>query len=117
VVEADSAPPAGEGVARLTTWRPNEVVLDVDASRAGLLFVSEIWHPSWRATIDGEPAPLLRTNVAFRGVVVPGGRHTVRFRYSTAEFRAGFLTSLLSLLVALVVLGRGALRRRREEAR
>jgi hypothetical protein len=104
VVETDRAPPAGAGEASVVSLEPDELVLDVLAERPGLLFVSEIWHPSWIATVDGEPTEVLRANVAFRGVIVPEGSHEVRFRYSAAEFRLGFGLSAFGLLLAGAVL-------------
>ena len=52
--------------------------------------------------IDGEPTEILRTNTAFRGVVVPAGTHEVTFRYSAAEFRIGFMVSGIAAAGALV---------------
>jgi hypothetical protein len=101
VVEGDTAPAAGEGEARIVRYDPNEVVLEVDATRGGLLFLSEVYYPAWRAWVDDEPVDVLRTNTAFRGVVVPAGRHSVRMRYSAAEFRAGFMVSGLAAAGAL----------------
>ncbi|MFQ5888714.1 MAG: YfhO family protein [Gemmatimonadota bacterium] len=105
VVEAAEAPPAGRGEARIESYAPNEIVLRVSAEQGGLLFVSEIFHPSWRAYVDGSQTEVLRTNVAFRGVVVPEGEHELRFTYSAAEFRTGFLISGLSLAAVLLGLG------------
>jgi hypothetical protein len=116
IVEAERAPPAGAGEARVTSQEPDEIVLEVVAEQPGLLFVSEIWHPSWLATVDGEPAEVLRTNVAFRGVVVPEGAHQVRFRYSASEFRLGFGLSGAGLLLAAGVLIWGGLSRARTSA-
>jgi hypothetical protein len=111
IVEAEVAPLAGSGMASVVRYEPDEVVLDVEASEAGLLFVSEIWHPSWEAFIDGEQVEVLRANVAFRAVQVPAGRHEVRFQYSPAEFRLGFGLSAVGFLAALAVLIGGKLRR------
>ena len=108
VVEADEAPDAGAGTARILRAEPDELVLEVIAERPGLLFVSEIWHPSWLATVNGEPAEVLRANVAFRGVRVPEGTHELRFRYSAAEFRLGFGLSALGLLLAAGILALSA---------
>jgi hypothetical protein len=108
VVESDEPQPAGEGSARLIHVEPDELILEVDAEREGLLFVSEIWHPSWKASLNGVPTEVLRTNVAFRGVIVPEGRHRLRFHYSAAEFRLGFGLSALGLLLAALVLLVGA---------
>ena len=113
VVETDGAPPAGAGEASVVSLEPDELVLDVVAERPGLLFVSEIWHPSWIATVDGEPTEVLRANVAFRGVIVPEGSHEVRFRYSAAEFRLGFGLSAFGLLLAGAVLMSGMVTWRR----
>ncbi len=102
IVEGDVAPAAGSGVARITRYEPNELVLQVEASESGLLFLSEVYYPAWRVVIDGEPAEILRTNTAFRGVVVPAGTHEVTFRYSAAEFRIGFMVSGIAAAGALV---------------
>lgn len=108
VVEAETAPAAGAGSATIRRYEPNEIVLDVEATTAGLLFLSEVYYPAWRAWVDEDEVDVLRTNVAFRGVEVPEGRHEVRFRYSPSEFRTGFLLSggtavgmALALLVAI----------------
>lgn len=117
VVEADAAPPAGAGRARLASAEPNEILLALDVERAGLLFVSEIWHPSWHAFVDGTEVEVLRANVAFRGVVVPAGARELRFRYSPAEFRLGFGLSVLGLLAAVLIpLAATRLRRPAESA-
>lgn len=111
IVEAEVAPGAGSGTASVSKFEPDEVVIEIEAERSGLLFVSEIWHPSWLAFIDGEPVEVLRTNVAFRGVVVPAGRHELRFQYSVAEFRLGFGLSAVGVVGALAVLIGGRLRK------
>ncbi len=113
IVEADTAPEAGSGTARLVGSDPDELVIEVDATRSGLLFVSEIWHPSWLGYVDGEPVEVIRTNVAFRGVVVPAGVHELRFRYSAMEFRLGFALSALGLAGAVIIFVFGWLRRDR----
>jgi hypothetical protein len=117
IVEGDVAPAAGSGTATITRYEPNELVLQVEASQGGLLFLSEVYYPAWQAEIAGEPAEILRTNTAFRGVVVPAGSHEVTFRYSAAEFRIGFMVSGIAAAGALVWLLIGLLRCRTAAAR
>ena len=112
IVESDVAPAAGSGVATITRYEPNEVVLQVEATRGGLLFLSEVYYPAWRATVDGESAEVLRVNTAFRGVAVPAGSHEVEFRYSAAEFRIGFMVSGLAAAGAVMWLLIGLFRER-----
>lgn len=102
---ADRASPlqAGAGRARVVRWHPDEVVLEVEARERGLLVVSEVWHPSWRAMLDGAKTPIYRVNGAFRGVVVPEGEHRLRFEYRSTAFRAGAALSVLAAVAGLLV--------------
>lgn len=98
-------------MARIRTYTPNEIVLDVEATRGGLLFLSEVYYPAWEARVDGERVDVVRTNIAFRGLVVPAGAHEVSVRYSSAEFTLGFAVSgvtatLVVVWILLVSLGR-----------
>ena len=76
--------PAGSaiaGTARLVRYANTEVVVEVDAPSGGILVLNDVWHPWWRATIDGADAEIMRANVIFRAVAVPPGKHTVRFTF------------------------------------
>jgi hypothetical protein len=79
-------------------------VLEVTAPGRAFLVASVTAHGNWRATIDGLPAIIHATNVAFQGLDVPAGRHTVVFRYRDPMITAGVATTLLSLIVAAAML-------------
>jgi uncharacterized membrane protein YfhO len=57
------------------------VTVDVDTDRAGVMVLHDIFYPGWEATVDGQPRPILRANLLFRGVEVGPGRHRVEFRF------------------------------------
>jgi len=71
----------GAGSARLVRYANTEVVVEVDAPAGGILVLNDVWHPWWRATIDGIEADILRANVIFRAVAVPPGKYTARFAF------------------------------------
>lgn len=74
------------GGARIRSYGNTEVVIEADAPRGGgYVVLNDVWHPSWAAELDGEPAPVLRANVMFRAVAVPEGRHEVRFVFRPLE--------------------------------
>jgi hypothetical protein len=72
----------GAGSARLIRYANTEVVVTVDAPAGGMLVLNDVWHPWWRATIDGIETEILRANVIFRAVQVPPGKYTVRFTFA-----------------------------------
>jgi hypothetical protein len=69
------------GVARLTRYTNTEVDIDVEAPSGGILLLNDVWHPWWRATVNGKPREVLKADVIFRAVSVPPGRHMVRFTF------------------------------------
>ncbi len=71
----------GRGRASIVRYRNTAVEVVVDSPSGGVLVLNDVWHPWWRATLDGEPVGILKANVLFRGVIVPPGQHVVRFRF------------------------------------
>ena len=71
----------GGGRARLVRYANTEVVVEVETPAGGILLLNDIWHPWWRADIDGAEVEILKADVIFRAVVCPRGRHLVRFGF------------------------------------
>jgi uncharacterized membrane protein YgdD (TMEM256/DUF423 family) len=84
--------------ARVTAFGPNEIRIAVEAVDNGLLVLSEIYYPGWRASVDGAPARLIRADGILRGVPVPEGQHTVRVWYVPSSVRVGLAISVLALV-------------------
>jgi hypothetical protein len=76
----NSAEPA-PGRVVITRYEDNRVTLDVDAAAAGVLVLHDLYYPGWQVLVDGEPRPLLKANVLFRGVEIPAGHHVVSFEF------------------------------------
>ncbi len=70
------------GAARIVRYANTEVDVSVDAPDGGLLLLNDVWHPWWRATLDGRPVDILRADVIFRAVALPAGVHEVRFTFA-----------------------------------
>lgn len=79
------------------------------------VFVSVPYSTGWRATIDGEPAEVLRANVGFMAVEVDGGAHDISFSYLTPGLLPGLACAGVAL-VALAVYEAARSRRRRAAA-
>ncbi|MCK4323534.1 MAG: YfhO family protein, partial [Armatimonadetes bacterium] len=81
-----------------------------------LLVLSMAYNPNLVARVDGELAPIYRTNYVLCGVPVPQGKHTVTVRYESQPLRWGLVISLVSVIVVLVLLVTvGRYRRKQDE--
>ncbi len=104
----DLAVPADASGDRVSveSYEANALEVEVETDAEGLLVLSEVYYPAWKAYIDGEPVPLYRANHLFRAVPVPAGEHTVELRYESWPLRVGVLLSLATsiALVALILI-------------
>lgn len=91
LAKGDTGAARREGTARLVAYGNNRVEIDVEAPDGGFAVLNDVWHPWWRATLDGRPVPIERANVLFRAVAVPAGRHRI---VMTFEPLAGMIDDL-----------------------
>lgn len=103
-----STPPEPVGVADVIDASPTEVTVEVQAPDPGYLVLTDNHYPDWHATVDGQPAELLRAYHTFRAVRVVAGNHLVRFEFRSASLRMGAVVTaatwavlILSCLAAL----------------
>jgi len=57
------------------------VRLRLACNEESLVVLSDLDYPGWRATVDGQAAPILRVDGVVRGVRVSAGEHEVAFTY------------------------------------
>jgi len=103
---ADGIPagvPAAGDVA-LVSDEPRRVQLRTRSAGASFLVVADSWYPGWEATVDGAPVPVYAADVAFRGVALPPGDHTVEMRFVPRILYWSGAVSLLALLAAAAAL-------------
>ena len=98
-------PGPARGSAEIVAEIPTHVTVSAHMETPGLLVLADLWDPGWRAYQNGHAVPILRTNHALRGVIVPAGTSTIDFRYEPQSFRLGLLFSGLSAVVMLIWLG------------
>lgn len=70
---------------KLTRYENTEVEITVTTDKPGFIVLNDIWHPWWRAELDGTEVEILKANVLFRAVQVPAGTHKVHFSFRPVE--------------------------------
>ncbi len=89
VVEGAPEPLGGaaSGSVAIRGYRADAVELDVETRDRSFLVLTDSFLPGWVAQVDGARVPIYPTNLAFRGIYVPAGRHLVQFTYEPRNFR------------------------------
>jgi hypothetical protein len=62
---------------------------------ASWMSYADVWHPSWRATVNGRPVPVYRANMAYKAVPIDAGENVIQFQFGSR------LLSWLSGMLAL----------------
>ncbi len=94
-----SIPPSSLGSIKILSRLPHCIALNIQTSSNSLLFASEIWYPGWKARLDNQEFPILRTNYLFRGIEIPAGNHHLTLTYTSVPFQWGKWISLFFLIL------------------
>jgi Bacterial membrane protein YfhO len=100
-VDFKAQQPDPAAVARVVRLNSREMEVHTETAAPAFLVTSDVLYPGWHATVDGAPARLYQTDYILRGIEVPAGPHTVRFKFSPKSFYYGALVSGLSLLLLI----------------
>lgn len=73
---------------------------DFDSTR--VIFFSVVADAGFKATIDGEPTKIYKTNLGMSSIIVPAGHHDIVFRYFTPGLKLGIIISCCGLLLLLL---------------
>jgi hypothetical protein len=88
--------------AKVVRYRSQDVDIEAATAQPALLVLNDSDYPGWQAQLDGNRARWVTANYLFRGLLLPPGRHTIRFQYKPKSFELG---ALISGLAALLLVG------------
>lgn len=95
--------PDSTAFARIKERKNEYLSFDVKASGNNFLFISEIYYPAgWTAYIDGKETDIIKTNFAFRGLIVPPGEHKIEMKFRSTGFEQGkTISTIVNIFVML----------------
>ncbi len=100
------------------SYAPGRISLELSAPapQGAALVVSENYYPGWMATVDGTPAPTVRTDYVLIGIPLPAGARTVELTFTSPAFERGKIATVAALALAVLWWGAGAVADRRASA-
>jgi hypothetical protein len=101
-------------VCRVSSDRPEHVVVGCDCVRDSYAVLLDTWAPGWSVSVDGSPAAIEKADGLVRAVHLEPGAHVLEFSYRTPGLLLGFIVTCGSALACGVAL---LLARRKQPAR
>ncbi len=95
---------SNSGEISLEEYSPNYLKYRFQNPGNALAVFSEIYYPKgWKATIDGEPAEILRANYILRALEITGGPHLIEFRFEPQAYHTGNKIMMASSILLLLL--------------
>ena len=96
-----NAPDSTASVA-ISEYKDETVLINASANGNNFLFFGDTYLPTgWKAYIDGNKTEIYKTNHGFMGIVVPNGKHLVKFVYAPTSF---YISKYLALILSSLIL-------------
>jgi hypothetical protein len=93
------------GTIKVETYKPNYIKYKSDNAKDGLAVFSEMYYKNgWNAYIDGKLTDHFPVNYVLRAMEVPGGKHTIEFKFEPQVVKTGGSIALASSIGMLFLL-------------
>ena len=91
----------------LKEFSPHNVKISYQSERDQIITILQSDFTGWKSFIDDKPVNHITSNILFKSVVAPAGKHDLIFKYDNKPVKAGFYLSyfiIISLLAGLLII-------------
>jgi hypothetical protein len=81
------------------SYRPDYMSLEVKTSEPSYLFLSEVFYPGWKASLDGLQTNIYRGNYLFRVIQLTAGNHIVTLYFDPFSIKLGIAITVFTLFL------------------
>lgn len=93
------------GTIKVVQYKPNYIKYKSESAKDGLAVFSEIYYKNgWNAYIDGKLTDHFPVNYVLRAMEIPGGKHTIEFKFEPQVVKTGSTITLISSIGMLLIL-------------
>ncbi|KAF2517680.1 YfhO family protein [Flavobacterium foetidum] len=105
------------GTIAVEVYKPNYIKYKSNTTKDALAVFSEIYYKNgWNAYIDGELKDHFPVDYVLRAMEIPGGKHTIEFKFEPKVIKTGGTITLISSIGMLVLLVGGVYFENRKNA-
>jgi len=69
------------GFFKVRDFSPNRIVIETNYEDEKFLVYTDSFHRDWQGTINDKKVPIYRSNIAFKGVRLPGGKNVLVLQF------------------------------------
>lgn len=91
------------GVIKFIKFVPGKIILETTTSTTGFLVILQNKYPNWKAYTNGTEQPILQANLSFMGMIIPGGKNIIEFRYEIGYLKYLIIISLIYTTTGLIL--------------
>jgi len=97
---------SGEGELKMTSYKPNKMVYEVNVNEKQLAVFSEIYYPhGWKVYVDGVEHEILKVDYLLRGLEIGKGKHKVEFIYDLPMYKTAGIMAVSGTFVLFLIFG------------
>ncbi|NBC82518.1 MAG: YfhO family protein [Bacteroidetes bacterium] len=92
---------------KLTEYNPDSLTYESHSNGPRIAVFSEVYYndeKGWKAYINGKHTPHFRVNYVLRGLVIPEGEHTVKFKFEPQTFFTGQKIAGIGSIITLILI-------------
>jgi hypothetical protein len=105
------------GTIKVVQYKPNYIKYKSDNKNDGLAVFSEMYYKNgWNAYVDGQLTDHFPVDYVLRAMEIPGGKHTIEFKFEPQIIKTGGMITLASSIGMLLLLIGGIYFERKKSA-
>lgn len=82
--------------AQVTHFAPEAITIQANTPQDGILSIALVAYPGWQATLNGQPAEILRAYGGLSAIPLPQGEHLIELVYNPLSYRIGAVISSIT---------------------
>ncbi|MGY4383718.1 hypothetical protein ACVWYN_000737 [Pedobacter sp. UYP24] len=87
----------------LKSYHPDRLIYKYHNNQDAIAVFAEIWYnKGWNAYVDGKKSPYFRANYILRAMKLPGGTHSLEFKFEPESYLLGDKISLVASLILVI---------------
>lgn len=86
------------GEAKITNYSSGFMEVTADSPGERMLVTGDVYYPGWKVYVDWKKNTVMKVDYALRGVIVPAGKHQIRFIYEPESFTIGLILSSITIV-------------------